>query len=85
VARRRFAATANYRSAPNTSAGFPARKVCRWWANHRVHVAAEKAPILRVKVPSCQWPDSDTSRYHSPWWVTTRALRGVHGPAAQKT
>jgi hypothetical protein len=25
-----------------------------------VHVAAEKAPILRVKVPSCQLPDSDT-------------------------
>jgi len=26
----------------------------------RLHVAAEKAPILRVKVPPCQWPDSDT-------------------------
>ena len=25
-----------------------------------VHVAAEKASILRVKVPSCQWPDSGT-------------------------
>jgi hypothetical protein len=53
--------------------------------NKGMHVAAEKAPIERVKVPSCQWPDSDTSRYHSPCWVTTWALRGVHGPAAQKT
>ena len=53
-------------------------------ANHGMHVAAEKAPILRVKVPPCQWPDSDTSRYHSSWWVTTRPLRGVYGPAAQK-
>ena len=26
----------------------------------RVHVAAEKAPISRVKVPPCQLPDSDT-------------------------
>ena len=25
-----------------------------------VHVAAEKASILRVKVPSCQLPDSGT-------------------------
>jgi hypothetical protein len=28
--------------------------------NHGVHVAAEKAPISRVKVPPCQLPDSDT-------------------------
>lgn len=54
-------------------------------ASQGVYVAAEKALILRVKVPSCQWPDSDTSRYHSPCWVTTRAWCGVHGPAAQKT
>jgi hypothetical protein len=48
------------------------------------HVAAEKAPISRVKVPPCQLPDSDTSRYHRSWWVTTRPWRGVYGPAAQK-
>jgi beta-glucosidase/6-phospho-beta-glucosidase/beta-galactosidase len=28
--------------------------------NYYVHVAAEKASILRVKVPSCQLPDSGT-------------------------
>lgn len=28
--------------------------------NNRVHVAAEKASILRVQVPSCQLPDSGT-------------------------
>jgi hypothetical protein len=50
--------------------------------NHGVHVAVEKASILRVQVPSCQLPESGTERYHSAWWVTIRALRGVHGPAA---
>jgi len=54
-------------------------------SNEGIHVAAEKASILRVQVPSCQWPDAGTSRDHSAWWVTTRAVRGVHGPAAQKT
>src|SRR5262245_46446455 len=29
-------------------------------SNKGVHVAAEKASILRVKVPSCQLPDSGT-------------------------
>jgi len=29
-------------------------------SNKGMHVAAEKAPILRVKVPPCQLPDSDT-------------------------
>src|SRR5438128_10893663 len=29
-------------------------------SNMGVHVAAEKASILRVKVPSCQLPDSGT-------------------------
>jgi len=48
-------------------------------------VAAEKASILRVQVPSCQWPDSGTERYHSSCGVTTRSWRGVNGPAAQKT
>jgi hypothetical protein len=28
--------------------------------NHGVHVAAEKASIERVQVPSCQWPDAGT-------------------------
>ena len=28
--------------------------------NKGVHVAAEKASILRVQVPSCQWPDAGT-------------------------
>jgi hypothetical protein len=31
-----------------------------WSQHHSVHVAAEKASILRVKVPSCQLPDSGT-------------------------
>jgi len=34
-------------------------------SNYGVPVAAEKASILRVQVPSCQLPDSGTSRYHS--------------------
>jgi len=51
----------------------------------RVWVAADKAAILRVQVPPCQLPDSDTKQYHSSCWVTTCPLRGVNGPAALKT
>jgi hypothetical protein len=45
-------------------------------------VAADKAFLSRVKVPSSPWLDAGMSRYPSSWWVTTRPWRGVNGLAA---
>ncbi len=47
--------------------------------------AADKAAIQLVRVQPCQLPMSDTKRCHIPEWATTRAMRGVNGPAAQGT
>ena len=45
--------------------------------------AADKAAIQLVKVQPCQLPVLGRQRYHIPVWVTSRAMRGVNGLAAQ--
>lgn len=45
--------------------------------------AADKAATQLVKVQPCQLSVSDMKRRHIPGWVTTRAMRGVKGPAAR--
>jgi hypothetical protein len=45
-------------------------------------VAADKAFISRVQVPSYPWLDSGMERYHRSCRGTTRPWRGVNGLAA---
>jgi len=47
--------------------------------------AADKTATQLVRVQPCQLPRSDTKRCHSLDRVTGQEMRGVNGPAAQRT